>query len=467
MNILHEIMAVAVVALLAAAATHDASAQSRQSSSADVIGVTRRANAGDADALNQLGVWHYSGQHVAKDFNKAVRLWRQAARQGNPKSIANLGICYQYGTGVTRDSINAMRLYIAAIDAGQESLLNQRMANLGKTPFDGMLIGLCYEKGIGVDADPAEAAGAYRSAADLGSIDGAVAAARCLLASGDNVGAYRYALQAAEAGNADGQALAGIMLVDGKGVTPSTKKGVEYLLMAAPSNVDAVNRLATLMFAGVPEVSSNTKRITSLLTGAARQGNRQAMINYARAYRDGIGVDRDYNRAIHWLNLAGGTDNEEVNRFITMSPENFRNFNRAHRLVSEGKFSEADKIYKNLERRKVTEATIMRAALLGNPDNPDANPDAAIKQLRKLSGKNNLATTLLAKTSLMNKRGVTPMLPQLESAAEQGYGPAAALLAHIYRTGEGVTRDPYRAASFARLAYPDHDITTSEMELYR
>lgn len=467
MNIMHEIMAVALATMMSAAGGHVAHAQSRHSSDPDVAGVTRRAKAGDADALNQLGVWHYQGQNVAQDFGKAIELWQRAARQGNPKAIANLGICYQRGDGVERDSLKAMRLYVTAIDAGQESLLNQRKDNVGKSAFDGMLVGLCYEKGIGVTPDPAEAARAYSASADLGSADAATAAARCLIEAGNNAGAYRYALQAAEAGNAAGQALAGIMLVDGKGVTPSTKKGVEYLLMAATSNIDAVNRLATLMFAGAPEVSSSSMRITTLLADAARQGNQQAMINYAKAYRDGIGVNRDYTRAIHWLNLAGGTDNEAVNRFITMSPESFRNFSRASRLVSERKYAEADKIFKNLERQKITEAKVMRAALLGNPGNPDSNPDAAIKQLRKLSGKNNLATIMLARTCLMNKRDITSIIPQLENAAGQGYGPAAALLASIYRTGDGVRRDIYRAASFARQAYPDRDITTSEMELYK
>lgn len=463
----HDLLAAAVAALMLTATVHDAAAQSRSVSRADVAAVTRRADAGDPDALNQLGVWHYSGQHVAKDVDKAVGLWRQAAAQGNPKAIANLGICYQYGTGVLRDSITAMHLYVAAIDNGQETLLEQRKANVGKVTFDGILTGLCYEKGIGVDADAAEAARAYSASADLGSADAAAAAARCLLASGNATAAYRYAAKAADAGNHDAEAMAGIMLVDGKGVTPSTEKGVRYLLKAAPYNADAANRLATLMFAGAPEVNQHSRRITTMLTDAARQGNRQAMLNYARALRDGIGVNRDYDRAIHWLSLAGQTDDEAVNRFITMSPEDFRNYSRGRRLVTEGKFDEADRIFKNLERKKITEATIMRGYILAHPDNPDANTDDAIKQLRKYSGKNNQATTTLALVYLMNKQDIKAMLPQLERAAEQGYGPAAAILARIYRDGDGVTPDSWRAASFARQAYTDHDIPASEMSLYR
>ncbi len=463
----HDILVAGVAALLLTATAYDAAAQSRSVSRADVTGVTRRAGAGDPDALNQLGVWHYSGQHVAKDVDKAVALWRQSAAQGNPKAIANLGICYQYGTGVMRDSLTAMRLYLSAIDNGQETLLEQRKANVGKVPFDGVLVGLCYEKGIGVGADASEAARAYSASADLGSVDAAGAAARCLLASGNAGAAYRYVLKAADAGNHDAEALAGIMLVDGKGVMPSTEKGVRYLLKAAPYNADAANRLATLMFAGAPEVSQSSRRITTMLIDTARKGNRKAMLNYARALRDGIGVPRDYDRAIHWLSLAAETDDEALNRFITMSPEDFRNYSRGRRLVTEGKFDEADRIFKNLERKKITEATIMRGYILAHPDNPQANTDAAIRQLRKYSGKNNQATTMLALVYLMNRQDIKPMLPQLERAAEQGYGPAAAIMARIYREGQVVTPDSWRAASFARQAYTEHDIPTSEMSLYR
>lgn len=452
----------AMAVLLGAASTQEVHSQSR--SSADVNDVRRRANAGDADALNQLGVWHYSGQHVAKNYDKAIELWRSAALQGNPKAIANLGICYQYGTGVLRDSITAMRLYASAIDGGQESLLRQRMANVGKSTFDGMLVGLCYEKGIGVERDNIQAANAYSTSADLGSADGAAAASRCLLATGDAPRAYRYALRAAEAGNSEGIALAGLMLVDGKGVTPSTRKGVEYLLRAAPHNIDAVNRLATLMFANTQEVSSHTSRIASLLVSAARQGNQQAMLNYARALRDGTGMSRDFDRALHWLTLVKENgDDAAITRFITMSPENFRNYYRAYTLAAEGKFKDADKILKDLERKNITEASVMRAAILANTDNPDSNTASAIKQLSKLAGKSDQAATLLAKLQLGDNKG---SLALLERAANHGYGPAAAVLASIYRTGDGTTRDIPRAASFARQAYAERDISTEEMKLY-
>ena len=101
--------------------------------------VLANAQRGLPSAMNQLGVWYYTGNNVEKDYNKAYYWWRRGALEQNPKAIANLGVCYQFGKGVERDSTEAVRLYVAAIAAGQDELLKQRLSNSSANAFDAML----------------------------------------------------------------------------------------------------------------------------------------------------------------------------------------------------------------------------------------------------------------------------------------------------------------------------------------
>lgn len=66
--------------------------------------------AGDRDAQSYL---------EAKDHAKALPLLQQAVRAGNASAMNNLGVLYAKGPGVTRDYARALDWYQKAAEAGQ------------------------------------------------------------------------------------------------------------------------------------------------------------------------------------------------------------------------------------------------------------------------------------------------------------------------------------------------------------
>ncbi len=55
---------------------------------------TLKADRGDAEAQNNLGVAYESGSGVLKDMKKAIKYYKLAADQGYGDAQYNLGVCY-------------------------------------------------------------------------------------------------------------------------------------------------------------------------------------------------------------------------------------------------------------------------------------------------------------------------------------------------------------------------------------
>jgi TPR repeat protein len=166
------------------------------------------ADAGNALAMNNLGVMYETGRGVEMNPAEAVRWYRKAADAGLAVGADNLGHMYEYGTGVTEDKLEAVRLYRRAARAG----LTDGMYKLGKM----------YESGKGVVKDEAEAVLWYRRAADAGSAYG-MANLGSMYENGrgvakDDAEAVNWYRRAAEAGNAAGMVDLGAMYENGTGV---------------------------------------------------------------------------------------------------------------------------------------------------------------------------------------------------------------------------------------------------------
>ena len=91
----------------------------------------------------------------AKDYAKAVELWRKAADMGNLWAYNNLGTCYKNGQGVAQDYAKAVELY--------EKAATQGNANAQVN------IGFCYSQGQGVPQDKTKAGYWYGKAAEQGN----------------------------------------------------------------------------------------------------------------------------------------------------------------------------------------------------------------------------------------------------------------------------------------------------------
>lgn len=359
----------------------------------DIEAVKYQAKKGDAAALNQLGVWYYTGKNVPRDVNRAFELWREAALQHNAKAISNLGVCYQYGTGVERDSLSAMRLYIAAIDAGQEDLFRQRNANVGTTAFDGMLIGLCYEKGIGTPIDLRQAAKAYSASADLGSKDALVPAAKALSLTGETRRAIDYAIKAADSGQDQAQYLAGTLILDNDINTDRAALAIDYLTKAAENgNIEAANYLGRANLEGKYGLITMGDKIAQWLKTAADKGNTQSMQLLAATYENATGVNRDFDSAIQYYRnaLAILDPDSRLETFIgTRSPADkwLDTYISALNLIEKGDFKQAETKAKELSKAKYPEGSLIQALIIADPKNPKQNIKKAKKELQKISSR--------------------------------------------------------------------------------
>lgn len=105
--------------------------------------MTCRAERGDADAMNDLGLKYAAGEGVEKSEVLAVQWFTRAAGKGHPVALQNLAFMYETGRGTPLNYRLAMDYYRKAAAVGQ--------------PESMRAIAGMYVKGQGVDRDLIEA----------------------------------------------------------------------------------------------------------------------------------------------------------------------------------------------------------------------------------------------------------------------------------------------------------------------
>ena len=117
----------------------------------------KAADAGNANAMYYLGVLYEDGKGVTQDYGKAREWYQKAVDAGNREAMFKLGLLYEDGKGVTQDYGKAREWYQKAVDAGNREAMFK--------------LGLLYEDGKGVTQDYGKAREWYQKAADAGSPD--------------------------------------------------------------------------------------------------------------------------------------------------------------------------------------------------------------------------------------------------------------------------------------------------------
>ena len=115
------------------------------------------AMAGDAEAMNNLGILYDQGLGVDPDTGRAVHWFAESANAGNPAGMSNYGRMLERGRGVPANPEEAARWFDAAARKGQP----EAQYNLG----------YLYEHGRGVAKDDASAAAWYSRAGSSGQKD--------------------------------------------------------------------------------------------------------------------------------------------------------------------------------------------------------------------------------------------------------------------------------------------------------
>lgn len=114
----------------------------------------RLADAGDVDAMEELGRRYIQGSGVAPDAAEGSKWMLRAAEKGSPRAMFNAGVMYERGFEVPKDMGKAVEWYRKAVAAG--------------VPMAQHNLALLMRDGTGTRADPVGAFEMMRSAARHG-----------------------------------------------------------------------------------------------------------------------------------------------------------------------------------------------------------------------------------------------------------------------------------------------------------
>lgn len=195
------------------------------------------AEKGNAIALDSLGRMYEHGEGVTQDYAEAVKWYCKAANQGYAVAKNHVGIMYHNGNGVTQDYVEAMKWFRKAADQGY--------------PNAEYNIGIMYMEGKGITQDYAEAMKWYRKAADQGFANAQYAIGlmydKGMGVTQDYVEAIKWYRKAADQGFATAYKNLGVIFEDGNGVERDLTIAKDYYVKAANAgNSSAKERLDKL-----------------------------------------------------------------------------------------------------------------------------------------------------------------------------------------------------------------------------
>jgi TPR repeat protein len=210
------------------------------------------SDSGYKTALYVLGFFYYDGSLVEINFNEAFKLFQKSADLGDTNAMFELAMCYYNGRGVTKKNDIAMQWIQKACDLGNASALNQ--------------LGNFYYSGT-VAVDYFEAVKYYKKAIILG-----------------NTYAMKNLGECYEAGH---------------GIEKNQELAIEMYKKASD-----LNNIIAMCKLGLYYWHTDKKASIVYYTKAASLGDIKAMYKLARAYNEGLGVERNINEALKWYKKA-------------------------------------------------------------------------------------------------------------------------------------------------------------------
>ncbi|MCT8160742.1 tetratricopeptide repeat protein [Pseudoruegeria sp. SHC-113] len=184
----------------------------------------RAALMGNGMAMNLLGSMYRYGNGVEKDLTTALAWYEAAAERSFQLGLFNMGQFYQYGWGVEKDPDRALALY-------------EKGASLWEV-FSKEKLGLLYRDGVIVEQDISKAED-YLIEATTSGLPSAARHLAVMYENGEGAYAYDYdkALTlyaiAADKGDVEAMHNFGLMLYNGKGISPDRDSAKQIWLEAA------------------------------------------------------------------------------------------------------------------------------------------------------------------------------------------------------------------------------------------
>ena len=242
--------------------------------------LTLKADGGDADAQNELGMKFEKGLNVQKNLDQAAKYYKLSANQKHVHGSYNYARCLEKGIGTKRDLKQCQNYYKFAADEG--------------IPEAALSLGKIYLK----EKKFKNAGDYFKLAADNGNNE-----AQCqygiFLQNDKKAGkerftiASRYLEMAANNGNPVAQAHYGDLLEKGKGVRRDVKAAIRMYRMSAS------------------------------------QSNAEGQYHLARMYENGFDIPKDENEAIKLYKLAASQKNVTALTSLALLYEKMKNYQEA------------------------------------------------------------------------------------------------------------------------------------------
>lgn len=262
------------------------------------------AQAGNANAQNDVGNMYKNGEGVAQSYTNAFQWYLKAANQGNHYAQANLGGLYLDGHGVQKSYLKAYEWYLKAAEKEDKKAYNQ--------------LGYLFDEGLGVKQDYVKAFQWYSKAAELGN-----SAAQYNLGNlyyeghgvnQDYMKAYEWYLKAAEQGRVEAQNSIGDLYYNGHGINQDYMRAFEWYSKAAEQgNAEAQNSLGDLYYYG-RGVKQDYKKAFEWFKKSAEQGYAEAQNNLGYLYDEGYGIKEDNKQAYEWYSKAAKNGHIEAQK---------------------------------------------------------------------------------------------------------------------------------------------------------
>ena len=265
------------------------------------------AEKGLADAQFHLGDCYLIGQGTNVDHGRAAAWFRKAAEQGHIEAQLHLGDCYDRNYNGTRDPIQAKLWYQKAAEGGNTSAMRSLAAR-------------CAHEG-----NDAQAASWYRKAAELGDPHAQYRLADCYDegrgVEQDPVQAAFWLQKAARRDHIPAQLYLGLFYQEGRGVEQSDEQAVFWFRTAAEQDEelrlgwdwglysnDAQCCLGDCYAQG-RGVPQDDAQAAFWYQKAADEDYHRGENSLGLCYRDGRGVPQDYERAFSLFQTAANGKN--------------------------------------------------------------------------------------------------------------------------------------------------------------
>lgn len=302
----------------------------------------QKAKSGEAKANVDLGIAYFLGKGVQKNSAEAFALFQSSSQKGNVVADYYLALCYGSGEGTKEDKEKAI-FYL------------KKAAEQGLVEAENTLAG-SYTLGDGVEKDKDKALSLLHSASEKEFPLAMFNYASFLIEDSKNSeniqAAYKIMKKLADYGDTDAQRVLGTWNLEGKGTEKNDQEGfrlislaaergntealyqiaelyeegkgteknllkaIEYYARYAEFEPDVVIKIGALKKLSENEIKIRDKKVFEIALFHALRGNKKMQSVLASLYQNGLGVEKNIEKAIEWFKKAADQNWEPAKKAL-------------------------------------------------------------------------------------------------------------------------------------------------------